>query len=386
MSQGKLIVKITAVAIGCLLGAIIVELTLRTFWPDRHRYYIWPPGLNATFHASPELMPGVSPIAHIHVNSQGIIGEEWSNRKTEYRILTVGGSTTASIYLDQPKNWPALLEAGLGQTVDGRKVWVGNLGKAGFDTRDHRALMERVIGQYDVDAIVMLVGANDLIHRLAQNDTYDPHFLDDKPRYENWLRTRFVVVPQDLKPNRIFFKRTALWALGSQLRRIYVAANSSIIQNTTGDFLRTIRQSRQKAALTDNLPSLDSALDEYERNITAIAHQARQRSLRIVFATQPTIWKTDMPEQEKKLLWMGEKSKNLFYTTRALAFAMEVYNRRLIETCTRLNVEYIDMANLLPRTLDVYYDDMHYTEAGAKRVAGELIQYFKTREPFRKSY
>jgi lysophospholipase L1-like esterase len=379
----KLIIKFTAVAVGCLLGAIIAELTLRRFLPERHSYYIFKPGLSVTFHASPELMPGVSPIAHVQINSQGIIGEEWSsNRKTEYRIISVGGSTTACIYLDRTKSWSSLLQAGLGQTVDGRKVWVGNAGKAGFETRDHLAFMERVIGQYDVDAIVMLVGANDVMHRLGQNEAYDPHFVDKKSRYEKWLRTRFAVVPTDFNPNRLFFKRTALWQFGSELKRLYVAEKSGTIQDYSGDWLIKDRRTRREAVLTDILPPLDSGLDEYERNLTKIIQVARRRSIRIVLATQPTIWKADMPEQEKNMLWMGKKSENLFYTPGSLAQAMDAYNRRLIETCTKLNVDYIDIANLLPRSLDIFYDDMHFTEEGAKRVADELIPYFKTRKPF----
>jgi hypothetical protein len=222
-----------------------------------------------------------------------------------------------------------------------------------------------------------------MMHRLMQGDIYDPHFIEDETRYRDWLSTRFAIVPPAMDSRKkIFFKRTALWRLGQRLRQMYKASKAPIVQDKTGDWLVQFRKVRSEASLLDGLPSLDSGLDEYERNITAIVQESRRRSLRIVLMTQPSIWKTEMSEHERSLLWMGWRSEGNYYTTKALMTAMGSYNRRLLDTCLKLDVECVDLASRLPRTTDVFYDDMHFNEEGARSVAAELVSYFRSRAPF----
>lgn len=384
MTRSSLTVRIGAVLIGFLVGIVLAELGLRLFWPVDNRYYLWKPNTSATFRPAPGVMPGVGPMAHIQINSNGIIGDEWStNRADEYRILTIGGSTTECLYLDRTKQWPSLLQEGLGKTVDGRRVWVGNLGKSGRNSRDHLALMRLAIDQYDVDAIVILVGGNDMVHRLMQGEAYDPHFVEDDVRYRDWLSRRFAIVPTEITTSRkLFFKRTALWRLAQRLKYLYKSSPPQIVEDNAGDWLVRVRKRRQAASLVDELPPLDTGLDEYGRNVTEIIQEARQRSIRIVLLTQPTIWKTTMSEKERDLLWMGWRPDGSFYTTESLASAMDSYNHRLIDICAKLNVECIDLASNLPRTLDVFYDDMHLNEGGARSVAQQLVDYFRMLPPF----
>jgi hypothetical protein len=78
-----------------------------------------------------------------------------------------------------------------------------------------------------------------------------------------------------------------------------------------------------------------------------------------------------------------KKGDSLMYTSRALTTAMAAYNDRLLETCRTWGVECFDLAALVPRTTEVYFDDMHYTEQGARRVAGEIAGYLKAQAPFK---
>ena len=357
------------------MALLVAELALR--WLGSDRYYLWLPNYTTTLTLEPGVMPGVGGIAHIRINSQGIRGPEWSaDRSREYRILAVGGSTTECLNLDQDKTWPALLQSDLRNTADGRNVSVGNLGKAGLNSRDHLGLMRLAIDQYDIDLIVMLVGGNDMIHRLLQDSSYDPFFIKDEGRYLDWLSDRFAMVP--LSMERSLFKFAALRRLARRAKDIA----KSIIQDREGHWLIKLRALRQQASVVDELPPLGSGLSEYERNVQLIVEEAHRRTLRIVFLTQPTMWKPDMLDYERNLLWMGWRPDDRFYSTGALTKAMDSYNKRLLATCNRLNLECVDLAARLPRTAEFFYDDMHFTEAGAQRVADELGTYLRARSPF----
>jgi len=364
-----------AIAIGVFVALFVAEVALR--WLGSDRYYLWPPNYTTTLALEPGVMPGVGLTAHIRINSQGIRGPEWSpDRSREYRILAVGGSTTESLNLDQDKTWPALLQSGLRRTADGRNVWVGNLGKAGLNSRDHLGLMRLAIDQYDVDLIVFLIGGNDMIHRLLDDSSYDPSLVMDESRYLDWLSDRFAIVPASME--RSLFTGAALRGLGRRAKLIA----KSIIQDREGHWLVELRALRQQASLEDELPPLGSGLSEYERNVELIVEEAHRRSLRVVLLTQPTIWKPDMLDNERSLLWMGWRPDGRFYTTGALTRAMEMYNKRLLTTCNRLKLECVDLATRVPRTAEFFYDDMHFTEAGAQRVADELGTYLRARSPF----
>jgi lysophospholipase L1-like esterase len=338
---------------------------------------------------TPGIVHGVGLESHIQVNSQGIRGSEWSlQREREYRVLAIGGSTTESLYVDQSKTWPALLQTHLGKTADDRLVWVGNLGRAGFNTRDHLGLMRLAIGQWDVDALVMLIGGNDLIHRLMQDESYDPYFIDKESQYRSWLYQRFAAVPlaAQRSAEQWFFKRTALWILAKTVQARLVRRGRDglgrIVRDPQGRWLQNLREVRAAAGRVDTLPSLASGLDEYERNVREIAALARARSLRLVAVTQPSLWRAVMPESERALLWWGWRPDGRFYTTGALALAMDAYNRRLLDICSAANIECIDLASLIPRSPVYFYDDMHFTEAGSVRVAAELAEQLRRRPPF----
>src|SRR5262245_32514096 len=145
--------------VGVSVALLIVELALRLFLPSPSGYRPMNPNLKATFNAQ-LYAKGVQGPALFAVDSMGFRSREWSaNRASEYRILCLGGSTTESILNDQSRIWTMLLEHRLGQLPDGRRVWVGNMGKAGLASKHHVAQLKN-IQAYDPDVIIVLVGSS----------------------------------------------------------------------------------------------------------------------------------------------------------------------------------------------------------------------------------
>lgn len=375
------------VCAACALALAIAEIVLRMTWAGANRYYIWPPNLSMTFRPTPGVMAHVGPEAHIWTNSQGVRGREVSpNRATEYRILAIGGSTTECLYLDQERAWPAVLGDELAGTGAEPSIWVGNLGRAGYNTRDHLAFMRFLLDDYDVDAIVMLVGANDMLLPLREGPAYDPHFIDDDDRYWDWLRPRFAVTPVGARndPGRID-KQTALWRLKERIKSSLTAhsAQAPIVQDSDATWLiRARQQHAQATSLIDAIPVSESALAEYDRNIEAIVDEAQRRSVRLILLTQPAIWKSQVPAEEAQVLWQGFDTQGNHFTAGAMARAMQMYNDHLLNDCARLHAECFDLAGRIPRSLESFYDDMHFNELGARKVADELSSYFQAGPPF----
>jgi lysophospholipase L1-like esterase len=372
---------------GTLIALALGELFLELFVPEKTRFYVWPPNLRYTFQISSEVLPGVTEgESHFISNSEGIRGPEFSGeRGSEYRILAVGGSTTECLFLDQSKAWPYLLGENLSKTADGRKVWVGNIGRSGLNTRDHILEMKYLLPYYDVDVLVFLIGVNDLGLLLEQGDEYDPIYLSEEEHVWRQLKHAFLVIPPGALPDRPFYEKTRLFRLASSL-----AAQEQEEENQADAWKFYVfgRKNRQEGQIIEQLPSLASALDEYERNIREIVSLGEQQGLRMVFATQPTLWKADITTEEESLLWQGwarrprKRPGDPYYSVEALASGMAAYNERLLRLCMKYGLECVDLARELPKDLTIFYDDGHYNENGARETARVLASYFRQRPPF----
>lgn len=327
-------------------------------------------------------MPGIYGVSRFIVNSEGIRGDEFSDNQ-QYHILTTGGSTTECLLLDQTETWPFLLQKKL-NNLKVLNVWVGNVGKSGTNTRDHLLQLRCLLSQYQkIDAVIMLIGINDLALRLKRGKNYNPNFINMNGFKNYRFRRAFSILPYRTGKN--FIEKMAIWHFVS---RVKMPSNdvAGMIQDETGKIYITWREQRKHASkLINKLPDLTSSLDEYSRNINAIIDIAKSKSVRIVFLTQPAMWRQYMTDREKELLWfghIGRMGSDRYYSIEALKSGLERYNDQLIEICKLRGIEFINLANLIPKDTTVFYDDVHFNENGAKMVSDAIIGYLTQREPF----
>ncbi|HEX9940404.1 MAG TPA: GDSL-type esterase/lipase family protein [Thermoanaerobaculia bacterium] len=365
--------------VSALLALAAGEAILRLL--SRDAFYVWPPHLHQELHPTPDIMPGVSGTSRFEINSLGLRGDELSDAR-DVRILALGGSTTECLYLDQTEAWPHLLQERLGP-----RVWVGNAGRSGRNTRHHRLQAEKLLDQLpSLDAVIVLVGVNDLSIRLSRDTAWAPVDFASPEEVDPLIQEAFEIRPPQFAAGA-FYKRTALHQALKKLGRRLRTGGAT--QDPSGRKYQVWRQHRREApAMRDRLPDLAPALAEYAENLRAIARSAAQHGVRIVFVTQPVLWRDDLPQDLQRLLWMGgvgrfqEEGGHEYYSVSALAAGMDAYNRTLLATCREIpGAVCVDLASLLPRDTTVFYDDVHFNEAGSRRVAGILAQRLRTLYP-----
>jgi len=377
--------NIILVTLNALLLVALTGVALSPSLPASDYYCVWPPNICKKFFPALNVFPGIKQEAkRFIVNSMGIRGEELSAGYT-YKILAIGGSTTECAYLDQEETWPGLMQSMLNKDQDKFKVWVGNAGKSGFTTRDNIIEMKYLLRQLpQVDTVILLTGINDFGLRLMQDTGYDPYFLN-KPENERYsLRRVFCVFPKGRTDLISPIERTKLWRLKEHVERFF---SRNVVDPVGGFNLRNRKKRREASIFRDALPDLSSSLEEYARNLNILIDLARERSVRVIFMTQPTLWKPELPKEIEALLWygfVGELGRQKeFYTPQALTAGMMMYNDVLLKVCGERGVEYIDLAAQLPKNLSVFYDEMHFNENGSCQVAGILSRYILKREPFK---
>jgi lysophospholipase L1-like esterase len=376
-------------AASAVVALFLAEAALRVLLPAPEGWFVFPPGLHREFEPREEIMPGVRGVSRFLVNSQGFRGDEPSADHT-VRVLAVGGSTTQCLYLDQTEAWPRRAQDLLTERLAARgRVWVGNAGKAGRRLPEYRLQLERILPTHpELDAIVMLVGANDVNRWLNEDDRFEPVDLRRPEVREALLDRAFDVRPRPyaLLPPR----RTALFGLVARAEKaIEVRRHWQMIEDERGSHYEIWRERRAQAArIRERLPELGPALAAYASDLEAVQALARQHAVRVIFMTQPFIYRRDLPDELARLLWMGwvgERQSDPdqeYYSIGALADAYAAFNGRLREFCGRSGAECLDLEPLLAKDTTSFYDDIHFNESGAEAVARAVSGYLASRPPF----
>lgn len=376
--------NLNLVAISLLATLGLGEVVLQTYLPPIDKYYVWPPGLHAIFNPDPAVLPGVEGETNFIINSQGLRGDE-PPAGAVYRILTIGGSTTECLYLDQTEAWPQRLQTYLNDALPGQQVWVGNAGKSGLNTRENLLQMEYLLPQHpEIDAVLLLVGGNDFNLRLIEGDSYKPNYLDLPGAKRSLLQRAFSVRPTR-DPNLHFYRLSAVWRLLARIDQAQTRVeqvDEIDTEDNAGHVYAARRARRQKATLTGVLPDLREGVAEYRRNLNRMIDLAQAHGVRLVVMTQPTMWRPDLNQAETELLWLGwQPGHEIYYTPGALADGMASYNETTLEVCRTRQIECFDLAAALPQDTSVFYDDLHFNESGAQQVAGLVVEYLLDRPP-----
>jgi hypothetical protein len=165
------------------------------------------------------------------------------------------------------------------------------------------------------------------------------------------------------------------------------------VQDAEGKIYAGLRDRRQRAEITDDLPDLTPMLKAYAGNLNTLVNLAQAQSVRLIFMTQPSMWASQMSARDAALLWQGVSENpgdlngpaghpDRYYSVRALDRAMAQYNDVLLGVCQARHVECVDLAKILPRDTTVFYDDVHFNASGAQKVADALADYLTQHAPF----
>ncbi len=386
--QTKLrILKICMAVILAGIVLLLIELFCRRLIPPPDNFYIWPPGIERTYTPDQEILPGTSPRVWFRTNSYGL--RSYNPIPTDdYRILVLGGGAAECLYLNQRETWPRRIISLLHEAPPQLRVWVGNGGRIGQNSRDNILQLEKLpLKALDVDAIVILTGVDDLLLRLRQGEGYDPDYLEKPGAYTHQLDHAFRFVPYQYSlPSPPFYKKLGVWRVA---KRIYLRFFGERPQDPGGRMITRWRENREQSDIRlDQLPNLGPGLDEYKNNLDKIIDSAVRRGIRIIFVSQPALWKKNMLPEEKERLWMGGIGQfktvpgQPYYTPEALAKGLETYNSLLASFCRWKGVEYIDSAARFPRDTDLFYDDCHFTIKGSERIARVISDYLLSRPPW----
>jgi lysophospholipase L1-like esterase len=347
------------------------EIFLRFLLPAPQGYFIWPPHLYEVFTPSEAATPGVSGAGRFRINSLGLRSDEPPPDRQQ-TIYVFGGSTAIDVYLDQDRAWVQQVQTRLNAAPGEPKTWVGNLARSSMATLHNLLMFEYLLPNLPKpDLFINLVGVNDLQLALKssylENMTLETHMswtFSETPARGNFWQNLAIVR---------FYGRIKSWWKKSRL-------GPTQIHNADGYITwKRCRAEAPPGKIVDRLPDLTKALAQYRSNLNELVDRGEAYGAATIFLTQPTIWSDHMgPEERSHLLAAGIGPNNVwceekrYYSPRAMAEGMERFNRVLLDVCSDRKLFCIDLAAKVPKNARYFYDEMHFSDAGADLVS-ELV-------------
>jgi lysophospholipase L1-like esterase len=358
------LLRLTIVAYSFFLGIFVIELY---FCFKQHDFYPWPPFLQRNSYVVGDSMPGISGKIKFSINSHGLRGPDVDMTKADITFLVIGGSTAECLYVTDLLSWPWRLQDKLSLKLK-KNIFVGNAGKSGDTTLDHIYLLENYKYASEFDWVILLCGINDL-GRLLRNDS-------------NYFNKSQQIKEKRIPVNNINVYYRNLHMVNIIKSIFYKYDSNKEYQDGAGLWYVEQRQKRKKALEKNaikKLPlNLNHALLLYKNNLRVIIEICRSRNQNLILLTQPTMWRSDLPEKLHDLCWQ-HVGENMAYTTDVLAKLERLYNRSLIDVCKKEKISYVDIASMLPKDESIFYDDCHFNIDGCESVANILTDYMAIR-------
>jgi lysophospholipase L1-like esterase len=342
----KVSLNLGALLFGLLVSLIFLEVALRIYHPivqtvkgdsvvlrvnyDEVRYNTDIPGLSES---------------HIHQNSVGFRGADPpADLADRLSIITVGGSTTRSAAQSDIRNWTALLGEAVAECF--HPTWINNAGFDGHTSYTHIDLIQNYIVPFHPKVVLLLIGANELYAGNREQVRKNPARAAGIKGFIKRLEDRSEVID-----------------LAMTLYRSYRAWN--------------VRLSRPVLLEGDPMPPdgdarLAIARDQqpaYAERLRLIIRLLRDNQITPVLITQPTLagrGRDPTTGRDVSLLLLGE----------FLYEALEIFNSTMRQVAKSEKVYLIDLAGLMPKDSQYYFDLLHYTDAGARKIAELLASRF----------
>ncbi len=361
--KSKLVDQVLYLLYVVAVVAVLLEVVLRIYNPLQPRLkndkIILP--INKRYEMTVDGLPLANKNVVHTKNSLGFRGPEppgdWARHLT---VLAVGGSTTECYFLSDATDWPARLARRLRPTLP--SLWVNNAGLNGHSTYGHQALLDHYLLQLKPDVILFLIGINDV--GKDKMDGFDNALV--RNAYVNLDGSWWKNLARTVAQNSELISTVRLIIRGVETQKLHYGDNLYMPVRPTDTL--TLSPARIQAELDSRKPYLMP----YRNRVLNLITTCRRAGIEPILITQPLLvgFARDSTTHTDLARFRLHDTENGELTWKRL----ELYNGITRQVATSQRVHLIDLARQLPKKSEYYYDEMHYTEAGADAVSALLAR------------
>lgn len=351
-----------SLGIGLIAAILVLELLLHFFNPFQARIKGNRIVLltNKQYHIKNDIIPTLDPVIDQRRNSLGFRGPDPPpDLGSKLSLISIGGSTTQCFFLSDDKTWTARLGDRLAKTF--RDVWVNNAGLDGHSTYGHLVLLEDHVARLHPKVVLFLIGANDVGR--------DPNVEFDAENIKG---------PISFHSPTAFIKSLSPYSeVASLIANLYRSLNAykeglihQKIELTKLGYLDPTPEAERQALAGSASEHYLHGFEERVRKLIAIS---KANGIEPVLLTQPILagaGKDDITgvDLARVVVSPGHNGKMWWE-------ALEKYNDVTRRVGQENGLLVIDVAHELPKSSRYYYDFIHYTNAGADKIAGIIYDH-----------
>lgn len=356
---------------------VVAELAARALLPRFGAYYVWPPHARVHMRTDRQAVPELEEVVRVEINADGERGGPVpDDPSATYRVLVAGGSVVECWFLDQESAWPQVIERCLNEPealakLGASRAHVGSVGRSLVACEHVERMLERILPRYPrLDAIVLLVGASDLVDWL-ENGT--PAAIDRAHVPTSAIFGQHPEGPFGWAPKALALRRIA-----SSLRR---RVQRRIVRHeNVGRSIAKARAARANAErILRSVPDPAPMLDRFEADLRRLVQRARSKAGRVIVARQPWLEKEFTPAESKQLWMFGagrirDGGVREYYAHEVVWELMRHVDARAVRVARDLGVEEIDLRPVVPPTFELWYDEMHHNARGCERIGRAIAR------------
>ncbi len=358
----KGLINCTVILASILLGLVAIEVYVRLAQPYELR--LRGTEIRLPYFQTYELrneLTGDGRLDPIAMHTKNGLGFRGPNPPDEFdqalTVLMVGGSTTECFYLDDAKTWPQRTDDLLRPYF--KDLWINNAGLDGHSSFGHLHLFEQHLADLSPDAIVYLIGGNDmdgLIQRTRYDDTLNlsPALDPDRrnPVFREWLAKQSELVAVLLA----MYERS----------KVDEIEGSPLLDLATGVPLpdAEVDQDRLNTHRNDYLPA-------YEARVLDLVQRTQDAGILPILMTHPAAFGAAGERDVTSGIDLGRIHYRDMNGATAWAI-LESYNDITRAVAERTGVPLIDLARDLPKDTRHYIDQIHFSIPGAEAIARYL--------------
>jgi lysophospholipase L1-like esterase len=256
------------------------------------------------------------------------------------RVLCLGGSTT--IY-----EYPIFLQQYFNDKKTKKKYEVLNAGMSWYTSKHSLINYAAYCRKFEPDVVVVMHAINDLYRSFSP-----PRFSIGK--YESDYSHFYGPSIYGARPESFF------QFLYNNFRKIWFGKNLKPRDFEINEFL---------------------SLTDFEDYLSQLVDLIQQDGAKPILVSQGHLYQENMDIRTQNKLWMDRtfcEKNNTFPNSRSLAKAMDVYNLTTKAISEKYQIQFVHAEKNLPKDLDYFVDDVHYTTKGSMKLAkmiGDAILY-----------
>ena len=326
-----------------------------------------------TFH--PYLQNAYRPSrADFGINGWGFRGEEIDLEKPNdtFRVFMFGGSTVACQESAFEDTHCRLLEKHLRRQYPKVRIEVQNVGMPWHGTEHSVIKLLFNVQDFSPDLVIIYHAMADLFRGFEQPEFSKGRYRDD---YGHYYGPVAGLIKGRQSDHYGFPRSTFLgfWLSDFRFERVRLLGPEG--KGISG--IHMLFVPKHEPVTIQHWRSLDA----FERNMQTFVDNALSRGFEVLIASQPYLYRDDLTQLEREVLLLGmaclEDGRQP--DVASMKRGMIAYNERARKVAFERQVRFLDLEKQVPKSLDHFFDDVHYTTQGnvavAKAFAADIIHW-----------